>query len=91
MITITELQHPMEERRKYPRMKTLKAAKIVAQDNAVTIDCTVCDLSLRGACLEVPRSVEVPNAFDLILGPARSKYPCRVVWRQPTRLGVEFR
>ena len=72
-------------------MQTLKAAKIVAQGNPVAIDCTVRNLSLRGACLEVRSSIEVPNAFDLILEASRSKYPCRVVWRQPTRLGVEFR
>ncbi len=71
-------------------MRTFKAAKIVAQGRVATIECTVRNLSLRGACLEVLSSIEVPTAFDLILNSTGSKYPCRVVWRQPTRVGVEF-
>jgi hypothetical protein len=80
----------MEEKRRAPRMRAFKAAKIVNQDRTATIDCTVRNLSTRGACLEVLSSIEVPNAFELILETTRSKYPCRVVWRQPTRVGVEF-
>ena len=54
-----------------------------------TIDCTIRNLSDRGACLNVESYVGIPDIFDLVLdnAPVRG---CRVTWRKATQIGVEF-
>jgi hypothetical protein len=76
------------DRRRQPRAKTLKAAKILFNNHYSVIDCTVRNLSVSGACLLVPSSLGIPDTFDVVLdGVTR---PCRTVWRREKQLGVEF-
>jgi hypothetical protein len=77
-----------ETRRKFQRWKTFKGAAIVGPSGA-PIECIVRNLSDGGACLEV--QVPIPlSAFDLILDAGGANHTCRVAWRQPPRMGVEF-
>ncbi len=78
-----ELRHEMRRRR------TLLRARIAFNGRGATIDCTVRNLSDRGACLEVESYIGIPDIFDLVLdnAPVRS---CRVTWRKATQIGVEF-
>ena len=79
----------MEERRRVPRIRTLKSGKIVTGARASTIECTVRNLSSDGALLLVPSLIAIPSEFELVLsGPTR--HTCRVVWRGDNRVGVEF-
>lgn len=78
-----------EERRRMPRQRTLKSARIVIDPNAPVLDCIVRNLSPRGALLLVP-SLAVPDRFDLVFTASRARYTCKVVWRAPDRVGVEF-
>ncbi len=77
-----------ETRRKFQRWKTLKGAAIVGPTGAA-IDCIVRDLSEGAACREVQGSMLL-NEFDLILYAGGANHSCRVVWRQPPRMGVQF-
>jgi hypothetical protein len=53
--------------------------------------CTIRDLSITGAALEVSDlSANVPAAFTLIIPEDKLKLPCRVVWRKPFKVGVTF-
>lgn len=79
----------MEERRKTQRMRTLKAGTIVF-NRAGGIDCRVRNLSPKGACLEVASQVGIPAEFVLVIASDRFRQPCHVVWRNSTKLGVEF-
>lgn len=79
-----------EERRKVPRMRTLKAGTIVF-NRAGGIDCRVRNLSKVGACLEVASQVGIPAEFVLVIERDQLRQPCQVVWRNSTKLGVEFR
>jgi hypothetical protein len=78
-----------DERRKEPRHRTLKAG-LIAFNRAGTIDCRVRNLSVIGAGLEVASQVGIPDEFTLLIEHQQLKRRCRVVWRQPNRLGVEF-
>ena len=80
----------MEERRKVPRHRTLKAGSIRFNRSA-GIDCRVRNLSPAGAMLEVTSQIGIPDDFVLVIAIDRISQPCHVIWRQPTRLGVEFR
>jgi hypothetical protein len=78
-----------DDRRKQPRHRTLKAG-LIAFNRAGTIDCRVRNLSQIGAGLEVSSQVGIPDEFLLLVEHEHLKRQCRVVWRQPTKLGVEF-
>jgi PilZ domain len=71
------------------RRRALKKARITYMGRRATIDCTVLNLSDRGACLKVESPFGIPASFDLLLdnAPVRS---CRVTWRKATQIGVEF-
>ena len=80
----------MAERKRYPRLRTLKPGKIVFDRRSCVIDCMVRNLSAAGACLEIPSTLGVPDRFDLVI--TTEKYPrsCRVAWKDKTRVGVTF-
>lgn len=79
----------MEERRKVPRQRVLKAGSIRFARGAA-IDCRVRNISVAGACLEVVSQVGIPADFVLVIEHDGLRQPCAVVWRNSTRLGVEF-
>ena len=83
------MEKPTQERRNVARHRALKRAQIVFKGHAATIDCTVRNLSDRGACLNVESYIGIPDTFDLVLynAPVRS---CRVTWRSATQIGVAF-
>lgn len=79
----------MEERRKIPRGRTLKAGSITF-NRAGGIDCRVRNMSPAGACLEVTSQVGIPDDFVLVVDYDGFKQTCHVIWRSETRIGVEF-
>jgi hypothetical protein len=80
----------MVETRVAPRFRVLKPAKI--ESNGLNIPCTIRDLSVTGARVEVSDlDVKiVPPTFDLIVPEDGLTLTCRVVWRNAFRVGVEF-
>ncbi len=83
------MEEPTQERRKAARHRVLKGARIIFKGHGAAIDCTVRNLSDRGACLKVESPIGIPDTFDLVLdnAPVRS---CRVTWRKATQIGVAF-
>ena len=77
------------ERRKVPRHRTLKAG-LIGFNRAATIECRVRNLSSIGACLDVASQIGIPEEFTLVVEHENLKKKCHVIWRKPTRLGVEF-
>lgn len=78
------------ERRGDPRLRVLKAARILLNGHFSAINCTVRNLSQGGACLSVASTIGIPERFDVIFDADKTVRPCRMVWHQETRLGVEF-
>lgn len=78
----------MVETRIAPRYRVLKAATIEFGSGA--IDCTIRDLSITGAALEVPDKIGVPTKFTLVVPGDGLHLPCHVVWRKEYRIGVAF-
>ena len=71
-----------------PRQRTLKSARIMIDDGTV-LDCIVRNLSPRGALLLVP-SLAVPDRFEIVFSTSGARQTCKVAWRAPDRVGVEF-
>jgi len=80
-------EEPPQERQ--VRHRVLKGAQIVFKGHEAVIDCTVRNLSDRGACLNVESPIGIPDSFDLVLDHAFVGN-CRVTWRKATQIGVEF-
>jgi hypothetical protein len=81
----------MEERRRFPRHRTLKSGKIVVQSGRSAVDCTVRNLSAGGALLVVRNLAGIPEKFDLVLETSGEHHACRIAWSGADRVGVEFR
>src|SRR3989304_4106575 len=80
----------IKNKRKSLRRQIRYTAWLVLDGNQLH-GCVLSDASDSGARLEVENSKIVPDAFTLLLtgnGSARRK--CRVVWREPTQVGVKF-
>jgi hypothetical protein len=78
----------MVETRAAPRYRVAKPARI--EHGGYKIACTVRDLSITGAALEVDDAVTIPEKFTLVLLEDGLELPCRVVRRMDFRIGVTF-
>ncbi|MGH6771221.1 MAG: PilZ domain-containing protein [Xanthobacteraceae bacterium] len=81
----------MAERRKVPRHKTYKAARIAFDEWRAAITCLVKNLSGAGACIAVESPIGIPDTFDLVFDSGEPGRACHVVWRTAKQIGVEFR
>jgi hypothetical protein len=78
-----------DRRRPPPRQRTLKSGTIVF-NRAGGVTGRVRNLSRTGAMLEVETVIGIPDDFTLLIESDGFRRKCRVVWRQPKRMGVEF-
>ena len=79
----------MDERRKGNRSKSLLGARIVFNNRASTIDCTIRNISDQGARLVFGSPVAAPDEFDLVISQKEMRHRCRVAWRKADEMGVE--
>lgn len=77
------------DRRRVPRRRVFKGAQISFRGLRAAIDCTVRDISEKGARLVVESPIGVPDRFDLVQNGVAPRF-CRVVWRKATQIAVEF-
>lgn len=78
----------MEERRRTQRQRVLKAGTI--SFGGASIDCTIRNLTLLGASLNVASPVGIPDKFVLIVRSDDTTRQCIVVWRKEKQIGVAF-
>ncbi|MGZ5870531.1 MAG: PilZ domain-containing protein [Bradyrhizobium sp.] len=78
----------MVETRIAPRYRVMKRAQI--EHGGDKIACTIRDLSITGAAVEVSDATGVPEKFTLVVSEDGLKLPCHVVWRREFRIGVAF-
>jgi hypothetical protein len=78
------------EKRRQPRTRTLKKARIVFNDGRSAIDCVVRNLSSNGAMLELPSLLGVPETFELHIESEGTRHAARTIWKGNGKMGVEF-
>ena len=78
------------DRSKYQRYRILKPGAIGLDRWSTVVDCTIRNLSGRGAFLALPGSVDLPDGFELLIKPDGLIHSCRVIWRNDEGIGVEF-
>jgi hypothetical protein len=78
----------MIESRVAPRFRVGKLAYIA--HSGQKLSCTVRDMSLTGASLEVFETKSTPEKFTLVIPEDGLEIPCKIVRRTDFRLGVKF-
>jgi hypothetical protein len=78
----------MLETRHDPRHKVQKAGMLSFVGGAVT--CTVRNLSLTGAAIEIEGQHGIPDKLTLVVPEDKLRLQCRIVWRSQYRIGVRF-
>ena len=78
----------MEERRAKLRQRVFKAGTIEFDGSG--IDCTIRNVSLDGATLDVASPIGIPREMTLNTTSSRERQNCRIVWRKEKRIGVVF-
>lgn len=79
-----------ENKRRSPRMRTMKGASLLLPGSASAFSCVMRNLSEHGALIELPSTIGVPAAVTLQTQDGTLNRAGRVVWRTETRLGIEF-
>jgi hypothetical protein len=80
----------MRDERNLKRTRVVRSAKIITAHYAHMIDCTILDLTNRGAAVDIAGAFVLPDSFLLTLDRGRTLRTCRVIWRRNERLGVAF-
>jgi len=78
----------MEDKRKLRRTRVLKAGMI--SFGGAAIDCTVRNLTVSGALLEVESPLGIPHDFVLVIPSEDISRSCRLIWASERRIGVRF-
>ena len=80
----------MVEARRSERVRSLLRARILFNNGASTIDCTIKNISIHGAKIEIAHSLSVPSEFDLEVPQRGRTYRAKMMWRAAASIGVEF-
>lgn len=78
----------MEEKRKHPRTEIDEHAYVSSGGSVMS--CTVRNISIEGAAIDVENPAFVPPHFRLVMAKDSSVRECRVAWIQRNRIGVTF-
>ena len=78
------------DRRREPRQRVFKRGQIFVASLGTSIDCTVRNLSERGAGLRIDATFAVPAEFELLIAGGGIKKRAQVRWQIGTNLGIEF-
>lgn len=61
----------------------------ITLNGEITTECTIMDISKRGAKIVPDGLSAIPDCFDLVLGDQK-RQACEVVWRRGRMLGIKF-
>ena len=77
------------EQRKSQRLRRLKDGQVVFNERNCVMNCTVRNVSERGAKLVVAEPYMVPAVFELSISGAEARI-ARKVWLKEGEMGVKF-
>ncbi len=80
----------MQDHRRHPRHRTLLSGKVVFDEGARSIDCTIRDTSESGAKIRLPGPEILPRTVWLIELRSGMAHLCRISWRTQLEAGLQF-
>jgi diguanylate cyclase (GGDEF)-like protein len=86
----TEINEPEVDRRAARRTRILKRGQIFIPTIPSAIECTIRDISSKGARLRVGAAFMAPEQFDVVLGTTTERRRAVLRWQVGNELGVQF-
>jgi PilZ domain len=80
----------VKEARAAPRERAFLKARVSYNDGAISMSCTVVQISPSGARLNFDSIVSLPEIFDIEVPHKSIACRAKLVWRDRTLAGVEF-
>jgi hypothetical protein len=80
----------MDQRRASIRLRTLLEGRVLLAGRLSPVECTVRDISDRGAGITLAHSVPLPPAFELQIPKKKLSRKVRVVWSNEKSHGLMF-
>lgn len=78
------------EKRQHARVRSFLRGEAVHSNGASRTGCTIRDISERGARIEAPPSVTLPEFFELLVPQRQLLQKVRIAWRHGSEIGVSF-
>ncbi len=78
------------EARRMPRLKAIKAGRIVIPGAGQTLDCAIRNISATGAMIRFEKPVELPEHVELIIMSHDIHVRAQVAWQHGAEAGIEF-
>jgi PilZ domain len=78
------------EPRAAPRERLFLAARLIYAKGAMSTPCTVTQLSVSGARINLGETVSLPETFEISIPQRDFSCRARLVWRDGGRAGIEF-
>lgn len=86
---VAEAGKASTDKRRASRRNVRRTARIAFARQSLT--CMVRDISATGASIEAKDVAAIPDQFRMRIEMESAERRCAVVWRKPTRIGIEFR
>lgn len=80
----------IDENRHTGRIRSFLRGEIVHSNGASRTECTVRDISETGARIQVPKSVTLPEFFDLSIPQKGLHERAKIIWIKDGEIGVTF-
>jgi len=78
------------EARRMPRLRAIKAGRIVIPGEGKTLDCAIRNISATGAMIRFEKPVELPEQVELVIMSHDIHVKAHVAWQSGAEAGVEF-
>ena len=87
---VISLDPPAVERRRLPRKRVLLGGVIADANGKNEFDCTIRDMNMRGAQVQVPRTLQLGGEVYLVDTRNESAHLATVAWINTDRTGLSF-
>ena len=81
---------PDTDHRKHPRHKVFKEGRIIPSGSDGFVQVTVRNLSVGGALVQIPETIDLPEDFSLLVASEEMLYPAEAKWRTGELMGLAF-
>lgn len=82
--------HPSNYSRNHTRQRVLKDGKLISKYMATMADVKIRDMSEKGARLESPSPITLPDRFGLLVVSSQMIFPSTARWQKGNLIGIEF-
>lgn len=80
----------IDDNRHAGRIRSFLRGEIIHSNGASRTECTVRDISETGARVQVPKSVTLPEFFELIIPQKGRHERAKIIWIKDGEIGVTF-